>query len=403
MTSLSKIKVLFVSAFAVLLLLPLFQMATGVFPKRPLLEYRKLAEFPEEFHWGLDGYKDSRVKFEEWFNDNMGLRGLLIRLHNEIPFRLLKWAELVYVGDDDWFFQKIFYDGAWGMSLPSQDEYYDKAFQRWVRLRDLLADRGITLVVFDIPLKHHIYPEFLPSSAPTIVSPSRFDRFRKFLDENGIPRVDVGKALREGKGQYRVYRKQDLHWTIQGGYIGGKALLDKIATLELGHSIPWGFDFVFTKGQLVNVGSESRALPLLNDLTEYWGETDPDGREGVPYLAVSDTNPWDRVYLEEGDNLLPPIVVLNDSFFENMERCGLSHHFKALHTGRTLMHEPDRSGINAVLKAMPEGTKYLVMEFMENNIDYVLPERAQLEHWPEPSHPEAAEGAGTSGAMAQGD
>ncbi len=76
--------------------------------------------------------------------------------------RLFKTNDLVYVGADDWLFYKLFYTGAWAASQPSYDQHSEGVTERWRRLNEWFAKRGIHLIVVDIPLKHFIYSEHLP-------------------------------------------------------------------------------------------------------------------------------------------------------------------------------------------------------------------------------------------------
>ncbi len=70
---------------------------------------------------------------------------------------------------------------------------------------------------------------------------------------------------------------------------------------------------------------------------------------------------------------LPMTVSLNNSFFSTMEICGLGKHFSTLATGRTLSHLRANTGLAAILNNIPEGTRYFIMEFMENNGSIVNP------------------------------
>lgn len=360
-------------SFAALLILPGLQMTSRFVEEEPVQEYRKLAELPASLPIAdTHEFKKARRAFENWFNDHLGFRATLLRLGNEVRLHLFKTNDLVYVGSDDWLYYKLFYTGAWGMSQPSFDQHSAAVSERWRRLNDWLAKRGIHLIVVDIPLKHFIYSEHLPAEVVPIGKPTRWDRYRAFMDANGIDRLDVEPILRAGKQEHQVFQKTDLHWTIYGGCDTARALVNKISRLEYGRDMEWRHDYRWQPGPLKNVGTEARAIPLLRDLVEPYDTAEPDGRIGTPALDINADNPYDRIYHNDGDRLLPTTVALNDSFFETMEICGLGKHFQTLATGRTLYRAD--TGLAPVLRKIPEGTRYFIMEYMENNVEFVNPD-----------------------------
>lgn len=367
------IKATMLICFGVLLALPGLQMAFPFVTEAPVQEYRKLAERPEDLPLvDTHAFKNVRRAFENWFNDHLGFRATLLRLGNEVRLHLFKTNDLVYVGSDDWLFYKTFYTGAWAASQPSLDQHAVGVAERWRRLNEWFARRGIHLIVVDIPLKHFIYSEHLPPEVVPIEKPTRWDRFRAFMDANGIDRLDVEPILRSGKQQYQVYQKTDLHWSIYGGCDTARALVNKISRLEYGRDMQWRHDYKWQPGPLEDTGTEARAIPLLRNIVEPYDTAEPDGRIGTPALDITADNPYDRIYHNDGDQLLPVTVSLNDSFFSTMEICGLGKHFQMLATGRTL-YRPE-AGLAAVLRKIPEGTRYFIMEYMENNIEFVNPE-----------------------------
>jgi len=380
-----KFKLLFTITLLTLMSLPAVQFIFPFIKEKPLNEYRILAEKPEIISLFSENFKSNRGQLEDWINDHIGFRGSFIRLLNQMQYSILKKSEFNFVGSNDWFYFKTYYMGTYNASLPRREAHYEKAFQRWLVLRDHLAERDITLVVMDIPLKHFIYSENLPPDAPPMPEETVWDRFRVFLDKNNIERVRVGPALHEAKKIGLVWRKTDLHWNHRGAYFGAQALISKIASLEGHDTIPWQHEFKFVRDAIFDRGSEARAIPLLRNLNEYLDIPEPNGI-GIPKMKLTNNNPFDRIYKNKGTELLPPTVSLNDSFFKNMEECGLGKHFTSLHTGRTIVALKDKTGIDAVLRSLPEGTKYFIMEFMENRMESVLPEDAALF-----SHPSQAQ------------
>jgi hypothetical protein len=367
------IKATMLLCFGVLLALPGLQMVFQFVKEAPVQEYRKLAEPPDDLPLAdTHAFKTARRAFENWFNDHLGFRATLLRLGNEVRLHLFKTNDLVYVGSDDWLFYKTFYTGAWAASQSSADQHAAEVAERWRRLNEWLAQRGIHLIVVDIPLKHFIYSEHLPPEVVPIEKPTRWDRFRAFMDANGIDRLDVEPILLAGKQKYQVYQKTDLHWSIYGGCDTARALVNKISRLEYGQDMKWRHDYKWKPGPLEDIGTEARAIPLLRNIVEPYDTAEPDGRIGTPALDITADNPYDRIYHNDGDQLLPVTVSLNDSFFSTMEICGFGKHFQTLATGRTL-YRPE-AGLAAVLRKIPEGTRYFIMEYMENNVEFVNPE-----------------------------
>jgi hypothetical protein len=90
------IKRIFIAIFIGILFIPIVQMNTNFYISSSVDEKRNLAPKPTiESLKQIDNYSINLVK---WFNDNYGLRGLLIKIKTQIDYSIFKLSNKIYVG-----------------------------------------------------------------------------------------------------------------------------------------------------------------------------------------------------------------------------------------------------------------------------------------------------------------
>lgn len=90
---------LYCLGFLAFLSIPVLQMQFDLIPVKPMEEFRKLATFPIiTLSRVQNDYRGVVKKFEAWFDDNFGLRNILIRIKNQIDYSLFSVTENVWVG-----------------------------------------------------------------------------------------------------------------------------------------------------------------------------------------------------------------------------------------------------------------------------------------------------------------
>jgi SGNH hydrolase-like domain, acetyltransferase AlgX len=343
-----------VSIFFVLLVLPLVQMATG-FPRVPLLnENRKRERAPRLEEIVRPAAYISQA--QKWFDDHYGYRDFLIRAKTQIDYSIFGVSDKVYIGKEGWLYLRNIID----REIPAEDAMTDAdlraVVKRFLELRDILQERGITLVVVTNQLKDKFYPEFLPYTGRRKMSHRRFDDFRTALHAiPGIIYIDSTEILESLKTERQIFHKTDLHWNDPAAAEVARILVNKIAEVEHLDVPFWRYPLKIKTEKMS--GGEATFMPLFyppNEQALFVAQKFP----AVPYTYEIAKPPFEYIArLVGGENLLPPAVLCGDSFSDGMVRAGLVDHFQVLY--RTKSPPQD------LISKLPFGVKYFIYQFIE--------------------------------------
>jgi alginate O-acetyltransferase complex protein AlgJ len=95
-----------------------------------------------------------------------------------------------------------------------------------------LRARGLSVLVVPIPGKVAIYPEYYAPSYPLAAGPAENRdqaRWKKLLEAEGVPVVDLARPLWEAKGKAGLlYLKTDSHWSPDGLAVAADAIADRV-------------------------------------------------------------------------------------------------------------------------------------------------------------------------------
>lgn len=127
----------------------------------------------------------------------------------------------VVVGNDGWLFSKEEFDA----TLKRTPDLAEAA-AGVAEIRDLLAAKGIQLVVVPLPAKADIYREHVSYATIPDDLERLYDDFRAVLDKAGIRNVETRDALlaAKAKGQGQLFLTTDTHWTPLGASIVADAV-----------------------------------------------------------------------------------------------------------------------------------------------------------------------------------
>jgi hypothetical protein len=365
------LRLFFIALFFVLLSLPLLQQFFHIIPDTAVQENRNKAKLPTDISALFSG-GDFAHRFEQYFNDSYGLRDNLIKLHNQIQYSLFKTSDRVLIGPDGWLFYKhVYEDGI--RNTESQAHRLPKLFERIERLSSSLAARGITLVVAMCPLKFTVYPEKLPAAIVQPPQHSVFQKFRSFLNtHSSVKSVDVYARLMELKRERQVYHKTDFHWNDPAGAVVMKDLIRLLGVLS--HTgVTWTHPLTISIDKQVG-GGEINSLAVYAPPLEDMLMVADNPANGVGAL-VSSPRPNEWVYTANEKSpavLLPPTVLFGDSYADAFLRSGLTLPFSRLQKFYNLEFKEK-------FREIPEGTKFVVLEFIEGNLFSMLTD----EYWPE--------------------
>jgi hypothetical protein len=346
------------------LLLPTINQVTGYPRIAPLEEYRKLEERPVPAAF-FNSEKVDLLGFtgqlNKWYSDQFGTRPLWVRLRTQALYSIFRESDQVYVGKDGW----LFYRSVLDRELPAQEMIPEEGRKALVakfgRLSELLNERGIRLYILPLTTKNHYYPEYLPASAG---HGSAFQFYDIFVDEliadkrNRV--IDSRQRLMEAKNSgLKIYHKTDFHWTDAAAPIAmGPALADMAAYDGKPHLAK-----AWTTEETVMAnfsGGQARALPLLRTPIEQTVGVKPTGPM-TTFDLKPDFNGFEQtgVAMPASGDLLSPIIVFGDSFFDALERAGFYTNFSAFGRGRTFKND-----LIQVYRNRPVGTRFMVIEFI---------------------------------------
>lgn len=222
------LKWLLAAAALATLLLPIFQESWAIFPERSLGGYVAEGEQPvlNWRNWETGAFQG---RCDSFVNHNIGLRGHLVRLHNQFQWDLFRehQAKKVVVGKEDYLFETHYIYSHLGRDYMGDEAMEEKSLSI-KEMQDTLAAHGIGFTLVFAPSKAAYHSEYLPSSwAPERKRASHYDYLAKRLPALGVNLVDFDAWFRELKPHtpYPLFPKSGIHWSIYGAYLAADSLL----------------------------------------------------------------------------------------------------------------------------------------------------------------------------------
>ena len=218
----SRIDIVFLSVFFVLLLLPVSKIDHS---EKSVQENRMLAKYIPMIDGGGRLNQKYGKNFEAWFNDRFNLRQMFINMHTSILLNLNKYYETpkAYIGKQGYVYAK-------GMELPQindNDEYVNKYKEQLDKLSNFCKKNNIKAYILIAPVKDDIYSEFaIKKKNFENRIPNWIEKIKQHTDITIISTID---ELRKAKKVHYVFLKTDHHWTEWGAYVAYKKLISKMA------------------------------------------------------------------------------------------------------------------------------------------------------------------------------
>ena len=155
----SRIDIVFLSVFFVLLLLPVSKIEHS---EKSVQENRMLAKYIPMIDGGGRLNQKYGKNFEAWFNDRFNLRNWIIKNYNTFQYRLNnyfsgRWYNVeIYFSKDGWMF-----DSSETRRFHSLNPHQiQKAIQNLTNLKNFFEQEGIKFYFFVSPTKGDIYAEY---------------------------------------------------------------------------------------------------------------------------------------------------------------------------------------------------------------------------------------------------
>lgn len=280
--------------------------------------------------------------FENWINDNIGLRSVLVKLNAGIQYRVFRNLSSAGTGSSDFYLgpkgefnyaEKEMLLDYQHKNLYSQEQL-DETAAAYQKIKDTLEARGIRYYYLQCRDKHSIYPEQFMTSVKQYGEESLVDQVMKNLKANTtVNIIDTTEVLKVGKTEGDTFGRytDPSHWTEFGAYLAYRQLMEEL-NRGAGEAASYKNESTENAGTLVdvsedlqqiNIGSTSKGLHELNtgsvsgnlqekntgyvseDIHELNTGSDPDGSKQIKDNAVEPATKY-RV-LEPEDYDIEPV------------------------------------------------------------------------------------------------
>lgn len=317
----NKIKILSLAIFFILVLLPMLSFRT----EEELvsdIDNRKLAGSPlEALRNG--NRKNVQKKIQDYVNDRIGFRSEMIMAYTILNDRV--FGEMVH---PSYTYGRNGYVFGRNMKSTVYNHYHDEFVNMTTKLADYCSKRGVPFVFVFEPLKHDLYPEYLPAG---VNYDNRWaSKLMSSLNSKGIRCVNNTDTMLQAKHNEEIVYNQKydaLHWNDRGRFYGSNAILQ-----ELGKSFPaikTNHPEIFEWGEVLNTSLPVSMYPIeekapyvsvpmddIEDITNLYKE-ELNINPKYPYFSFT------RNYNHLND--IPRVLIFQGSFLNNDGRKFLAY------------------------------------------------------------------------------
>ncbi|MFC1658999.1 hypothetical protein ACFL0U_00330 [Pseudomonadota bacterium] len=319
--------------FFTILILPVIQQYTNIFPDLQVVEKRELAERPKLLEEESVGLKEYPKQFEQYYNDNFGFRGTVIATNGYTLDKIfdVSPSDRVVIGKDDWLFfnnrqSLVDYEGR----IQYTEEELSMGVQGLVRNWRKLEKMGITYLFVVAPDKSTIYSEFMPDHLQKKHenANSRLDQFltRLLSEYPDFPILDLRPALFKAKQKEIIYNKRDTHWNKRGAYVGYTQIMNWLVKKGYSELLSTPRKNLLEIEGLTTYGDLSDYINSHVEYMNYSLERKKKGFQQVDLTDLEINNLHKAERFVNNNSNLPKVVMYKDSFTINM-RDFLSEHF----------------------------------------------------------------------------
>jgi hypothetical protein len=294
--------------FALILIMMLAPALVKAFPDLftfnipPLKGYRKTAAMPELNlqNWFSGSYQQ---KYEHYLEDHIGLKNLLLRLHNQLDFSLFRKGNVAYivVGRDNCLYETNYILAYTGQDFLGLEAIENKC--RMIKtLQDSLEASGTELLIVMPPGKASFFPENIPDRfLEKKTDSTNYETYTGVFRRMGINHIDFNALFTSMKdtSRFALYHKCGIHWSIYGAWFALDSIIRHIearrnidmvdmhvAGFELS-DIPRGTDY--DMGDALNLFCRIHDRPMAYPYG-YKYETEGKVKPGI--MVVADSYYW---------------------------------------------------------------------------------------------------------------
>lgn len=337
---------------------------------------------------------------EAYYNDRFPWKGLFQRFNAKLQAltnRRSPLPDLVVVGEEDWLYkgglQLDIYRGKRRFTPQELNQVVAELLAR----QDSIHARGGKYYLAIAPLKHHVYPEFLPDHVRPLNQQHAVRQLYAALDKTNLPYIDLHTPLRSFaqknlpphlrprpenySAQNDLYFRTDHHWTVKAGLLAARTITNRLIAdgLQI-HPLDTAAYTISVKsapGMTLAriIGTDRPNQDFAQTLHHQWTT------KNVPRsdLPVPDRFPYKQNYVRQRMKTdareraaLPAIFVNRESFGENLVY-PLSEHFSSsfflFDEWKHDLNFPDydREGGDIYLQLLWEGFLFNLLEVPEED------------------------------------
>ena len=360
----------FTSVFLVYLLIPFFSAK-----EIESSENRTLAPFPElnQLIWKIPG------QYTKYFNDHFPFRNQLANINNILRLKIFKASPLpdhLRLGKENWLYlyvEQVRY--AYRGDTLFSDEQLVKIKRILEEKAAYLKNRNSDFYFIVPPLKHAVYPEYLPSILKKMRPMNKRDQVMAYLKKNSdVKVIDPLEMYLAKKDSVRLYYKTDSHWNQLGAFYAYQMIMNRIAE-DHENMTPLSIDdYVISRSK--SYTGDLLALINLHDI--YFREPyhlkpkkSSQTRIIVKYKNIG--KEINYVAYENKNDTLPRLLMFRDSFTDYL-RNHMCNHFSHAGFSWTYTLEPER-----IKQDKPDIVVYQLMERFINELLIENPEEIRAE------------------------
>jgi hypothetical protein len=314
----------FIAIFLLIISAPGIVNFIGVYPGENT-EQRELAQKPV-FKLNKATIAAYPKDYENYMNDNFGIKNSLVYLNNYINVKLLGVSPMdsVLLGKNGWLYYAKdgdinMVDDYRGITMFS-DEQLKKIKDNLEEQKAWLKAKGIPFVLLFAPNKESIYPEYLPDNIKKVQEETRLNVLISYLKKNSdVDIIDMRNELINNKNQGLLYYVTDSHWSELGAFYGQKAIMDEVNKYIPEVKSKELSDFNLIKETSIEGGDLAKMLSLQDQYKEQDVHVVPK----TPYkwhVATDYNYQLTQGMVTENDNkALPRLLMFRDSYTINMQ------------------------------------------------------------------------------------
>ncbi|MDX2083683.1 MAG: hypothetical protein SFV53_06840 [Rickettsiales bacterium] len=354
--------------FIAIILLPTLDSVFDFSPVKELFEKRK-AITPPQLPQSLYQLTRYPQEFENFFNDNYGLRKSLIALHSAMMDKIFNESPSarVAIGKNDWFYFDNYNSllDAQGKATIS-DELINRGVEHFYQNWQMVKNNGMDYLLIIAADKASIYPEFLPDYIKA-ASPHRIDKFLNALKAKypDFPVLDLRPILLKAKEKEIVYQQTDTHWNRRGSHSAYIEIMKMLAKKDRRFVANPRSKFKDIANEYIR-GDISDIMGTDNKNLNY--ELEPKFKETIYSISPTDEEKkkFHNVTIFANDNKnLPRLFAYQDSYFGDLFRFVSQHFSYAFYTNQY----PCDVNLENIKKYQPN---VVIQEFWEGRVEVVL-------------------------------